>query len=336
MRGIEHIPWLYDAMMSVMDVTGFSRWRRKLVGSVRTACWKWAAAPDATCPCMPPGPRSSRSTPISAHLRRAQRRAPRVLLVVARAEALPFAADHFRTVVSGLVFCSVQRPGCRPCRDPTRAGRGRAAAHDRTRAAHAPHPRADAGRYPARLDLGHRRVPPEPRHRGRGAARRLRDRSRGPCGQRRDAPVLGTHPATRRPGVLNSRQRRGRICRLTDRSASPDGPGSFPAGIGLHRDHLHHRAQAGVQVALVDFTLAFPTQFEVQALEFGLDGHAAPLRQRLGLGQAHARGIHRMHLEPALGEETALRPSPSARHSIRPGGSSPAATPARNSFGCVP
>jgi hypothetical protein len=58
-----------------------------------------------------------------------------------------------------------------------------------------------------------------------------------------------------------------------------------------------------VQVALVHFTLAFPTQFEVQALEFGLDGHAAPLRQRLGLGQAHARGIHRMHLEPALGEE---------------------------------
>jgi ubiquinone/menaquinone biosynthesis C-methylase UbiE len=43
----------------------------------------------------------------AATLARARRRAPRALLVQGDAEALPFRAGAFDTVVSGLVFCSV-------------------------------------------------------------------------------------------------------------------------------------------------------------------------------------------------------------------------------------
>jgi ubiquinone/menaquinone biosynthesis C-methylase UbiE len=110
MRGIEHIPWLYDAMMSVMDVTGFSRWRRRLVGSVQNRVLEVGCGTGRNLPLYPPGTEVVAIDPDLGALRRAQRRAPGVLLVVARAEALPFAADHFRTVVSGLVFCSVQDP----------------------------------------------------------------------------------------------------------------------------------------------------------------------------------------------------------------------------------
>src|SRR4029079_9271796 len=43
-------------------------------------------------------------------LRRARRRAPGVPLVCGSAEALPFRAGAFDTVVSGLVLCSVPDP----------------------------------------------------------------------------------------------------------------------------------------------------------------------------------------------------------------------------------
>jgi ubiquinone/menaquinone biosynthesis C-methylase UbiE len=48
--------------------------------------------------------------PARESLHRARRRAPGVALVVARAEALPFRAGAFDTVVSSLVFCSVDDP----------------------------------------------------------------------------------------------------------------------------------------------------------------------------------------------------------------------------------
>jgi ubiquinone/menaquinone biosynthesis C-methylase UbiE len=48
--------------------------------------------------------------PARASLLRARRRAPGVRLVQGRAEALPFRAGAFETVVSGLVFCSVADP----------------------------------------------------------------------------------------------------------------------------------------------------------------------------------------------------------------------------------
>ncbi len=110
MRGIEHIPWLYDALMSAMDVTGFSRWRRKLVGTVENRILEVGCGTGRNLPLYPPGSEVVALDPDFAALRRARRRSPGTLLVVARAEAMPFPADHFQTVVSGLVFCSVQDP----------------------------------------------------------------------------------------------------------------------------------------------------------------------------------------------------------------------------------
>ena len=59
---------------------------------------------------MPAGVRAVGVDPAWDPLERARRRAPRVPLVVARAEALPFRARSFDTVVSGLVLCSVGDP----------------------------------------------------------------------------------------------------------------------------------------------------------------------------------------------------------------------------------
>jgi len=110
MRGIEHIPWLYDALMSVMDVTGFARWRRKLVGTVENRILEVGCGTGRNLPLYPAGSELIALDPDLGALRRARRRSPGTLLVAARAEALPFPAGHFQTVVSGLVFCSVRDP----------------------------------------------------------------------------------------------------------------------------------------------------------------------------------------------------------------------------------
>ena len=110
MRGIEHIPWLYDALMSVMDVTGFSRWRRKLVGTVENRILEVGCGTGRNLPLYPAGSELIALDPDLGALRRARRRSPGTLLVAARAEALPFSPDSFQTVVSGLVFCSVRDP----------------------------------------------------------------------------------------------------------------------------------------------------------------------------------------------------------------------------------
>ena len=110
MRGIEHIPWLYDALMSVMDATGFSRWRRRLVGGSGAYVLEVGCGTGRNLPLYPEGVEVVAIDPDLAALRRARRRAPRVLFVVARAEALPFPGERFPTVISGLVFCSVRDP----------------------------------------------------------------------------------------------------------------------------------------------------------------------------------------------------------------------------------
>ena len=35
MRGLEHIPWLYDAGMAVFEPLGMGRWRERLVAGAR-------------------------------------------------------------------------------------------------------------------------------------------------------------------------------------------------------------------------------------------------------------------------------------------------------------
>ena len=110
MRGIEHIPWLYDALMSVMDATGFRRWRRKLVGEAGSPTLEVGCGTGRNLVLYPEGTEVVALDPDLGALRRARRRAPRALFVAARAEALPFREQSFPAVVSGLVFCSVQDP----------------------------------------------------------------------------------------------------------------------------------------------------------------------------------------------------------------------------------
>lgn len=107
-RGIEQIPWLYDAGMALIETTGLRRWRAWLAGGV-----PGGRVLDVGCgtgrnlALFGNGVRAIGLDPCSQSLRKARRRAPGVPLVRARAEALPFRDGAFDAVVSGLVFCSV-------------------------------------------------------------------------------------------------------------------------------------------------------------------------------------------------------------------------------------
>ena len=110
MRGVEHIPWLYDGFMALCERGGFGRWRRWLVDGARgrtldigTGTGRNLPLYDGTIPVVA----------LELHwdsLRAARRRAPHVPMVLGDAEALPFRSGAFDTVVSGLVFCSVNDP----------------------------------------------------------------------------------------------------------------------------------------------------------------------------------------------------------------------------------
>ncbi len=110
MRGIEHIPWLYDLLMGLWDAVGFSRWRRKLVAGARDRVLEVGCGTGRNLPLYAADTDLVALDPDIGALQRARRRAPQALLVAARAEALPFPDDRFDTVVSGLVFCSVEDP----------------------------------------------------------------------------------------------------------------------------------------------------------------------------------------------------------------------------------
>ncbi len=110
MRGVEQIPWLYDALMGLADALGFRGWRRRLVAGVRGGVLEIGCGTGRNVPLYPDAAQVVALDPDLAALRRARKRVPEALFVVARAEALPFADAQFDTVVSGLVFCSVQDP----------------------------------------------------------------------------------------------------------------------------------------------------------------------------------------------------------------------------------
>jgi len=110
MRGAEQIPWLYDLGLWWAERLGFIRWRRWLAegatgwtldvgtGTGRNLTWFSAAGTVIAI------------DPSRHNLRAARIRKPGTLLVRARAEALPFRDGSFDTVVSGMVFCSVDEP----------------------------------------------------------------------------------------------------------------------------------------------------------------------------------------------------------------------------------
>ena len=124
MRGIEQIPWIYDALCAVMERGGFGRWRRWLAGGARGRTLDLGSGTGRNLPLLPAGVRAVAVEPSPHAARRARQRAPGVPVVIARAEALPFRDATFDTVLSGLVFCSVGDPprGLAEVRRVLRAG----------------------------------------------------------------------------------------------------------------------------------------------------------------------------------------------------------------------
>jgi ubiquinone/menaquinone biosynthesis C-methylase UbiE len=110
MRGVEQIPWIYDAFMAVFEHSGLSRWRRWLVSGAQGSTLEVGCGTGRNLPLYPPGVRMIGLEIDRRMLMAARRRTPGVRLVVGRAEALPFRDGQFDTVVSALVFCTVQYP----------------------------------------------------------------------------------------------------------------------------------------------------------------------------------------------------------------------------------
>ena len=107
MRGVEQIPALYDAMLTVFELSGLAAWRRWLVNGARGVTLDVGCGTGRNLPLYAAGVQVVGVDPHPQNLARAHRRRPDVPLVQASAEALPFRDGSFETVVSGLGFCSV-------------------------------------------------------------------------------------------------------------------------------------------------------------------------------------------------------------------------------------
>jgi len=110
MRGVEQIPWIYDAICALCERGGLGRWRRWLASGARGRTLDLGCGTGRNLPLLPRDARAIGVDPSPEAIRRARDRAPRVPFVIARAEALPFRDASFDTVLSGLVFCSVGDP----------------------------------------------------------------------------------------------------------------------------------------------------------------------------------------------------------------------------------
>ena len=110
MRGIEQIPWLYDAICAFAEWRGLGRWRQWVTGGARGHTLDLGCGTGRNLPLFPAGVRVVGLDPAWDSLARARRRAPGTPLVQGSAEALPFRDGCFDTVVSGLVLCSVPDP----------------------------------------------------------------------------------------------------------------------------------------------------------------------------------------------------------------------------------
>ena len=110
MRGVEQIPWLYDAMCFWLETGGFKCWRDWLTGGAKGRTLEVGCGTGRNLPRYAAGTEVVALEVNGAMLKTARVRAPNALYVLGSAEALPFREGAFDTVVSGLVFCSVPKP----------------------------------------------------------------------------------------------------------------------------------------------------------------------------------------------------------------------------------
>jgi len=109
-RGIEQIPWVYDAFCALSDWRGLRRWREWLARGATGRTLELGCGTGRNLRFFRDQTRTVGLDPSPEALRRARKRAPRTPLVIGSAQALPFRDGAFETVVSSLVFCSVPDP----------------------------------------------------------------------------------------------------------------------------------------------------------------------------------------------------------------------------------
>lgn len=110
MRGVEQVPFLYDAGLALLEATGLGRWRRWLASGASGRTLDLGCGTGRNFPLYDGRARPVGIDPCIETLRAARRRAPGVPLVLGVAERLPFRTGSFETAVSGLVLCSVDDP----------------------------------------------------------------------------------------------------------------------------------------------------------------------------------------------------------------------------------
>ncbi len=109
-RGVEQIPWVYDAFCALTELRGLARWRDWLVKGARGRTLEVGCGTGRNLHRYPKDVPVVGVEPEREMIRAASARAPGVPLVQASAEALPFRDGAFDTVVASLVFCSVPAP----------------------------------------------------------------------------------------------------------------------------------------------------------------------------------------------------------------------------------
>jgi ubiquinone/menaquinone biosynthesis C-methylase UbiE len=107
MRGLEQIPCLYDLGLRLAERGAFGRWRRWLPGGAAGRTLDLGTGTGRNLPWLAAGAVTVACDPFRQNLAAARARQPAVPLVRCRAEALPFRDGAFRTVLSGMVLCSV-------------------------------------------------------------------------------------------------------------------------------------------------------------------------------------------------------------------------------------